>query len=144
MSFRLRAGEQSLVMGASHAPNDSLVDLIEGLTAMLAGSNSDHITVRWNCEPEEFDFVFVTEDGNVAFAVTRYPDHRRAPDAGREVFAHSDTKLNVCLPFWRELRGLQRRADTDVFAQNWRRPFPQREMQNFTKLIRAAKRQSAL
>ncbi len=140
MSLRLRAGEQSLVMGASCAPDDSLLDLIRGLSAVLEGSR--HVQVRWNCEPEQFDFDIAADGPVTRLTVTHYPDHRREAESGRFVFSLPASRLDLCLPFWKELRGLERRAETDVFAENWRHPFPHREMQEFTKLIRKLRRES--
>ena len=139
MSLRLRAGEQSLVMGVSCSPEDSLLDLIKGLTDVLEGNQ--HVKVRWNCEPEQFDFDIATEGDMAQLIVTRYPDHRRDSHVGESIFSLHTTKSDLCLPFWKELRGLERRAETDVFAQNWRRPFPRREMQEFTRLIRKLRRE---
>jgi hypothetical protein len=138
MSLRLRAGEQSLVMGVSCAPEDSLLNLIKGLTAVL--EESRHVRVRWNCEPEQFDFDIAAEGEMTQLIVTRYPDQRREVQAGQFVFSLHTSKPDLCLPFWKELRGLERRAETDVFAQNWRRPFPRREMQELTKLVRKLRR----
>ncbi|HVF28113.1 MAG TPA: hypothetical protein VM943_07725 [Pyrinomonadaceae bacterium] len=139
MSLRLRAGEQSLVMGVSCAPDDSLRDLIKGLTDILEGSC--HVRVRWNCEPEQFDFDIATENDMAQLIVTCYPDHRRDSQAGQALFSLHVPKSDLCLPFWRELRGLERRAATDVFEKNWRRPFPRPEMQVFTKRVRQLRRE---
>lgn len=153
MSMRLRAGAprssseqtetppppQQLVLGVAHAPYDSLHDLIEGLTA-LAGEGRA-FEVRWNCEPEEYDLhVTPAENEEVELRVTRYPDHRRRQAMRETVFSHRAPKMEICLAFWRELRELHRRSDEDVFDKNWRRPFPQQEMQEFTRVLRSLKR----
>lgn len=150
MSIRLRAGEHQLVLGVSHAPYDSLHDLIVGLTALLAGGES--FVVRWNCEPEEYDLRVAASTGvadgadatdgsdEIELHMTRYPDHRRRPSARRIVFSHRAPRLEIGHAFWKELRELHRRSDEDVFDKNWRRPFPQREMQEFTKVVRSLKR----
>lgn len=137
MSLSLKAGEENFLMAASYAPYDSLRDLIEGLSALLTGSEG--MTVRWNCEPEEFDFrMTVNDDGDrVAFKVIRYAGHRRRQEGdGQTVFSLHGSKIEVCQPFWRALRDLQRRASTDVFESNWKRKFPRRELQQLTRLIR--------
>lgn len=138
MSVRLSVGEQNLLLAASYAPYDSLRDLIAGLSSLLTGSTE--LTVRWNCEPEEYDFKMVTEGDQVRFDVIRYPDHQRIQGTSQVVFSLQGSKLDTCLPFWKELRDLHRRSSTDVFDKNWRRKFPQHEMQRFTKLIRSLKR----
>jgi hypothetical protein len=143
MSLSLKAGEASLLMVAAYAPYDSLRDLIEGLSAMLTGSDS--MTVRWNCEPEEFDFRMTARGGGsagVEFEAIRYADHRRRQKDSRTVFALRGSKMDVCLPFWRALRDLQRRVSTDVFESNWKRAFPHRELQQLTRLIRTLKREA--
>ncbi|MGB7923222.1 MAG: hypothetical protein WCF57_08260 [Pyrinomonadaceae bacterium] len=144
MSLSLKAGEESLVMAASYAPYDSLRDLIEGLSALLNGSEA--VTVKWNCEPEEFDFKLTAQGGvnGVEFKAIRYANHRRRQRDSRLVFSLRGSKLDVCLPFWTALRDLQRRISTDVFASNWKREFPQRELQQLTRLIRSRKRQERL
>lgn len=141
MSLSLKAGEESLLMVAAYAPYDSLRDLIEGLSALLAGSEG--ATVRWNCEPEEFDFRMTARGGDgVEFKAIRYTDHRRRQKDSRTVFALRGSKIEVSLPFWKALRDLQRRVSTDVFASNWKREFPQRELQQLTRLIRRLKREA--
>lgn len=152
MSVRLRAGDQQLVLGVSHAPYDSLHDLIVGLTALLAGGES--FVVRWNCEPEEYDLHVAAlsdrsdetdgADGSdeIELHVARYPDHHRRRTARQTVFSHRAPKMEIGHAFWKELRELHRRSDEDVFDKNWRRPFPQHEMQEFTRLVRSLKRDS--
>jgi hypothetical protein len=137
MSLSLKAGErQSLVMVAAYAPYDSLRDLIEGLSALLTGSEA--VTVRWNCEPEEIDFRVTAMSGadRVEFEAIRYANHRRKQEDSRIVFALRDSKMAVCQPFWKALRDLQRRISTDVFESNWKRQFPQHELRQLTRLIR--------
>ena len=73
--------------------------------------------------------------------VVRYPDHRRR--AREVVFTARGPKAEVCRAFWRELRQLRRRADVDEFEQNWRRPFPRRELAQLTAALRRSRRASA-
>lgn len=135
MSLRLRSGDEQLVLGVACMPYDSLHDLIEGLSALLVEAR-DEVLVRWNCEPEEYDFKIRAQGDDIALTVTRFPDHRRRKSASQEVFAHTGSRMEMCSAFWRELRELQRRSEEDVFASNWRRAFPQRELQELTRLIR--------
>jgi hypothetical protein len=139
MSMSLKAGEEGFVMASSYQPYDSLRDLVEGLCALLKGSTD--INIRWNCEPEEFDFrMRAHERDEVQCEVIRYPNHRRQPHASQIVFSLRSSKLDICLPFWRALRDLRRRISTDEFESNWRREFPHHELQQLTKLIRSVKR----
>lgn len=136
MSLCLKAGGRSFVTGVSHQPYDSLRELIEALCALLEGRGP--VVVRWNREPEEFDFVFRPEGEAVALEVVRFADHRRA--AGAQVFAARVTRDALCRAFWRELRELRRRGSTDEFESNWRRAFPDEDLRRLTKALRGRRR----
>ena len=140
MSLSLKTGAESFVTAASYQPYDSLCDLIESLSALLSGSQD--VTVKWNCEPEEFDFRMKARDDRVELKVIRYPNHRRRRGSGRVVFSFRGSKMDLCLPFWKELRDLHSRSEIDVFESNWRRKFPQRELQHLTTLIRSLRREA--
>lgn len=139
MSLRLSSGKKSFVAVVAHAPYDSLRDLIEALSGALAGDGE--VIVKWNSEPEEYDFKLTAKDDSIRLEIIRYPDHRRLNAASSIVFSFRSLKLDACLPFWKELRDLHRRATHDEFDRQWRREFPEREMQELTKRIRSLKRE---
>ena len=138
MSLGLSDGEQNLAFVAAHKPYDSVRDLIEGLSALLAGAGD--VTVKWNAEPEGYDLHLSCDGVQVELEVVRYPD-RRPARAGRSVFTARGAALDVILPIWRALRDLRRRVSDDEFAKNWRREFPEAELRRLTKLVRAARRE---
>jgi hypothetical protein len=139
MSLRLSSGKESFVAVVSHAPYDSLSDLIAALSGVLA--SDDQAIIKWNSEPEEYDFKLAARDDSVKLDIVRYPDHRRLAEAASIVFTFQGSKLDVCFPFWRELRDLHRRTIQDEFDRQWRREFPEQEMQELTKRIRSLKRE---
>jgi hypothetical protein len=132
MSLRLRAGGgREFVAVVSHQPYDSLRELIEALVSLLGGAQA--ATVRWNAEPDEYDFELKAEgQDRVSLRVVHHQDHRRAPSRARTVFACRAPRAEMCLPFWRELSEMSGRSETDVFEQNWRRKFPLRELRRLT------------
>jgi hypothetical protein len=133
MSLRLKAAGQSFVTVVSYTPYDSLRDLVEALTSFI-DSDCD-VLVRWNSEPDEYDFKLSARGDAVSLDVVHYPDHRRSIETGEAVFSFRGTKAGLCLPFWRELRDLQSRAARDEFDRQWRRPFPERELQKLTERV---------
>jgi hypothetical protein len=137
MSLRLSCGEQSFVAVVSHEPYDSLRDLIVALSGALSGDGE--AIVKWNSEPEEYDFKLAARGDSVQIDVIRYTEHRRLAEGSGNVFTFRGSRLDGCLPFWKELRGLHRRAVQDEFERQWRREFPEKEMQELTKRIRALK-----
>jgi hypothetical protein len=125
MSLRLRADGREFVTVVAHRPYDSLRDLLAALASLLEGSTG--ASVRWNAEPEEFDFVLSAAEGGARLSVLRHPDHGRR-QAGEEVFGYAGTPDELCRPFCEELLTLGERGETDEFERNWRRPFPEAEL----------------
>ncbi|HYN86427.1 MAG TPA: hypothetical protein VER32_14350 [Pyrinomonadaceae bacterium] len=138
VSVRLEGGGGRLVAAFSCEPYDSLRDLADSLASLLAGA--DGALVKWNAEPDEYDFRVEARGGSADFEVVRYANHRRR--GGRVVFSVNCPRLELCRAFWRELRELRRRSDTDAFAQNWRHAFPDEELRRLTKALREHKRKS--
>ena len=139
MSLRLSSGKESFVTVVSCTPYDSLRDLIDALCGVMEGDVDANI--KWNSEPEEFDFKLVARGDSVQFDTIRYPDHRRSQKFSSTVFSFRGSKLETCWPFWKELRDLHRRTAQDEFDRQWRREFPESEMQELTKRIRSLKRE---
>ena len=133
MSLRLKTAGQSFVTVVSHAPYDSLRDLIAALSAVLDGDCER--TVRWNSEPDEYDFRFEASASRVLLEVIHYPDHRKLGETATTVFSFQGPKADACRQFWKELRDLESRAGRDEFDRQWRRPFPAHELQELTERI---------
>jgi hypothetical protein len=136
MSFELRAGERSLAEAVSHAPYDSLGDLIDALVKLLRQDTK--LTVRWAHDPDEFDFNFSASGDEAGLEVEWYQDSLRAGATGERVFTFTGSRLDVCYPFWRALGDLQADIEVDEFARNWRREFPARELLRLAAEIEAA------
>ena len=135
MSIGLKAGKASFVTAVAHSPYDSLRDLINALTDMLNGENS--VTVKWNREPEEYDFELRRNGNDAEFNIIRFPNHQRQSKKREVVFSHKATVAHVCESFWIALNELQNDKDVDEFDKNWRREFPGDEMRELATKIRS-------
>ena len=131
MSLRLKAAGQSFVTVVAHEPYDSLRDLIKSLSTVLEGDRE--LTVNWNAEPDEYDFRLSSRGGELLLEVTHFPDHRKLPETAATVFSFRGPKAEVCRTFLDELRDLRSRASRDEFDRQWRRTFPERELEELTK-----------
>jgi hypothetical protein len=138
MSVGLKAGTERVVFGASHQPVDSLRDLLEKLVALLTGKESS-VVVRWNCEPDEYDFRFAYQgDGDtLRLEIVHRQNFGRSRSASQKVFVFEGAKLDLGMTFWQALENLRQDIFTDEYDKNWRRPFPQLEMQRFTEVVHA-------
>jgi cold shock CspA family protein len=135
MSLRLRAGRRQFIAVMAHAPYDSLADLTTALASVVEGA--PQATVKWNAEPEQFDFEFTRDGEEMEFKVTRFRGHRRLQEGRRVVFSYQGSTLEICEAFRHELSQLSVRGETDEFEQNWKRAFPLRELQHLTKAVEA-------
>lgn len=132
MSVGLKFGAKRFLAAMACNPYRSLEDLMRALASILSGDTE--AIVRWNEEPEEFDFVFRRADDDLELAVVRYASHKRKN--GEVTFRAGGTVHEVVMPFWTTFQELKRDLGTDEFTRNWRRPFPAEE---YAELERAIK-----
>ena len=122
----------------AHSPHRlALPQLLEVLTGLLdSDSAAGEYTLKWNRDPEEFDFRFVkSKNESVLFEVYQYPTEERELAERELVFAHLGTVNEVCEAFSETFEQLYDDRETDEFEFNWRQPFPFDEFERFrTKL----------
>jgi hypothetical protein len=123
----------------AHAPHErALPELLKILTALLdTDSAKNQFTLRWNRNPEEFDFHFVRNADNLLLEIYQYPGAERQPAERERVFVHEGKTEDVCQAFGETFIQLYEDKDTDEFEFNWRQPFPFAEYEKFTKALAA-------
>ena len=110
----------------AHSPHRlALPQLLEVLTGLLdSDSAAGEYTLKWNRDPEEFDFRFVkSKNESVLFEVYQYPTEERELAERELVFAHLGTVNEVCEAFSETFEQLYDDRETDEFEFNWRQPF---------------------
>jgi hypothetical protein len=128
-----RGGESATIV-ASYTPSDSFLDLTDALYNL--SQYSGEAKVIWHSGPTEYELRFAKEGGVIRLAALEYPDHLRDAGRGELFFEASGTYDEVCLPFWRALRDLQGRFSEAELNARWHRPFPSKEIDNLTALLR--------
>src|SRR5262245_6976696 len=106
MSVGLRSGRKRFMAAMAHKPYPSLEELMQALEATISGK--PEAIVRWNEEPEEFDFFFRRSNDRVRFEVVRYPNHKRAAGQSKLAFTAEGTVNEICLPFFDTLKEMTR------------------------------------
>lgn len=139
MSLELRAGARRFVEVVSYTPYDSINELVNAV-ATIAVADTEEIVARWAVNPDAFDFVFSAKGDEAELRVVWRAAHRRVKGEGEEGFAYRGAKLEVCRAFWRALRRLRGDAAVDEYARNWGHEFPEREMRELTRAVRALRR----
>ena len=134
MSIGFDDGVNEFHTTTAHAPHKlALPQLMQILTELsdARGEQNEYI-LKWNRDPEEFDFLFVRSgDGGVLFEVYQYPTDEREVAERELVFTHSGAVDEVCSAFAETFDQLYQDRATDEFEFNWRQPFPIREYEAF-------------
>src|SRR4051812_38845191 len=125
---------ERVTINASYTPSDSFLDLADALYNLF--QYSGEAKVIWHSGPLEYELRFAKEGDVVRFGVYEYPDHLRDAGRGELFFEASGTYRGICLPFWRALRDLQGRFSEGELNARWHRPFPSKEIDALSALLR--------
>ena len=136
MSVGLRAGEREFATAVSCRPRDSLRELISTLTRLARGETAS-VVVRWNCEPDELDFRFEPDGDRLVLTIIHYATHRRDEPTSATVFSAEGARAEVLAAFRIALEDLRADAEVDVFESNWRRKFPEQQLNEFGGAVEA-------
>ena len=133
MSIGFDDGVTEFHTTTAHAPHaGALPELMRILTELSADSAGPRERlVKWNRDPEEFDFRFVREGDKMLLQIYQYPTDDRSFAERELVFTHLDSAENVCKAFAETFDQLYADRDTDEFEFNWRQPFPFAEYERF-------------
>ena len=137
MSIGFADGVSEFHTTTAHAPHElALTDLIRILTELAdAESAENEFLLKWNRDPEEFDFRFTRDADSVMFEIHQYPTDERDSGEKEIVFFHTGKVRDVCNAFAKTFVQLYKDRDTDEFEFNWRQPFPYREFEEFKKRV---------
>ena len=117
----------------AHAPHElALPDLLRILTGLLdAESAQNEYLLKWNRDPEEFDFHFVRDGDKLVLEIYQYPTDAREISDRKLVFTHTGKVRDVCEAFAETFEQLHQDRLTDEFEFNWHQPFPFAEYEKF-------------
>ena len=137
MSIGFDDGISEFHTTTAHAPHElALPELMKILTS-LSDSNTlqKEYLLKWNRDPEEFDFRFVRDGDGVLLEIYQYPTDERDAAERELVFAHNSTVSEVISAFAVTFEQLYADRETDEFEFNWRQPFPYAEFEEFKARI---------
>lgn len=137
MSIGFKDDQNEFHSTTAHAPHKrALSELLHILTRLLDDVDFEE-TLRWNRDPEEFDFAF-RKKGNEAFLeIYQYPTEERLEK--EVVFAHAGSCDEVVEAFFETFIQLYDARETDEFESNWHQPFPLAEFEKFESKLKSAR-----
>jgi hypothetical protein len=133
MSIGFDDGVNEFHTTTAHAPHElALAELLQILTAMLGPDQTENAyLLKWNRDPEAFDFRFVRDGDELVVEIFQYPTDEREMNERELVFSHKGAVSEVCAAFAATFEQLYADRDTDEFEFNWRQPFPFAEFEEF-------------
>lgn len=128
----LRFGAETFSIEASDVYN-AFFPLVDTLLQLHSAPGQN--IVNWTVEPTEYDMHFSREGEAVTLDIFVWPDLSRNSFRQEKVFSASGSYAEICLPFWRALRGLQGRFSAADLETRWQNSFPQRELNALTVVL---------
>lgn len=137
MSIGFDDGVTAFNTTTAHSPHAGALPELMSILTEFASREDGPIerTLKWNRDPEEFDFRFVREGDKMLLQIYQYPTGDRSFAERELVFTHLDTVSNICSAFAKTFTQLYEDRETDEFEFNWRQPFPHAEYEEFRKRI---------
>jgi len=132
MSIGFDDGVRAFHTTTAHAPHAALPELLKILTFLLdRNSPQNEYLLRWNRDPEEFDFRFERMGDELNLEIYQYPTEERDTAEKEMVFSYAGDVNQVCKAFAQTFDQLYQDRNTDEFEFNWRQPFPYKEFEEF-------------
>lgn len=146
MSIGFEDGVSEFHTTTAHAPHQTaLPDLMGILTALATeggnpnsseGVSNEEFILKWNRDPEEFDFRFVRDGQTLLIEIYQFPTEERDTAERELVFSHTGSVADALSAFAETFDQLYEDRDTDEFEFNWRQPFPFKEFEAFKRTIK--------
>ncbi len=115
----------------AHAPHsNALSDLLNILVSLLENENFSQ-TLKWNRDPEEFDFVFRRSGDDTSIEIIEFPTESREQQKREKVFSHVGDIRQIAEAFHETFEQLYAERNIDEFEDNWHQKFP---LEEFGKL----------
>ncbi len=133
MSIGFEDGANEFHTTTAHAPHETaLPELMRILTALAdPASGQNEYLLKWNRDPEEFDFRFVRDGESLRIEIYQYPTDERDAAERELVYSHQGTIADAVRAFGETFDQLYADRETDEFEFNWRQPFPFEQYEQF-------------
>ena len=137
MSIGFADGTSEFHTTTAHAPHAGALGELMVVLADLADPNSaeNEYTLKWNRDPEEFDFRFLRNGEKLTLEIYQYPGEERDSSERELVFSHVGTVGVIVAAFAKTFEQLYADRNADEFEFNWRQPFPQEAYDNFLAAV---------
>ncbi len=135
MSIGFKDGANEFNTTTAHAPHsNALSELLTAIISMLKNEDYEY-TLKWNRDPEEFDFDFRRSGDKTSIEITEYPTGQRDQQEKEKVFGYIGDARQIAEAFYETFRQLYEERDVDEFEDNWQQKFPFAEFERLREAV---------
>ncbi len=138
MSIGFTDGANEFHTTTAHAPHkNALPELINILIDLLdRNSKRNDFLLKWNRDPEEFDFEFSRAGNKLNFLIYQYPTEQRDAGNREKVYHVTGDVRGFCRAFHETFTQMKADREVDEFEQNWFQPFPYEEFDRLSAALK--------
>ena len=108
----------------AHAPHSTaLSELLKTLVHLVTKDSYENV-LKWNRNPEEFDFVFRRNGENASIEIIEYPTEQREAGMRETVYFYEGDAKQIAEAFCETFEQLYQERNIDEFEDNWHQQFP--------------------
>ena len=100
----------------------ALSDVLSAVKGLISEEEGFNKTLKWNRNPEEYDFEFSLNDGKASISVTEFPTGVR--EDGEKVFDYKGDPIQIAKAFEFTFQQMFEERHIDEFEENWHQEFP--------------------
>jgi hypothetical protein len=137
MSIGLSGQSGEFLTTTAHAPHkNALSELMDALAEIARSDRSEFThTLKWNRDPEEYDFVLDRSGDSATVRVFEFPTGDRDDEHRELVFSHTGDARETAAAFFETFRQLYEERGVDDFIENWHQDFPYRSYENLKRSL---------
>lgn len=134
MSVGFKHGSTEFNTTTAHAPHESaLAEILNTVTALLSSDSGFKKAMKWNRDPEEYDFEFSRNGETAAIKILEYPTEER--ESKECVFEYDGNPFEIAKAFAETFQQLYEEREIDEFEENWHQKFPLTEFENLKRAV---------
>ncbi len=111
---------------------NALPELLTAIADLVESNDFDYV-LKWNRDPEEFDFRLSRKGIVTTIEIIEYPNEER--ENGEIVFVHKGDSFQTAKSFYTTFEQLFWERNIDEFINNWHHPFPYEEFKRLKELV---------
>ena len=111
----------------------ALADVLNTVSGLLCTEGDYRRELKWNRDPEEYDFSFSRSGNNCIIEITEYPTPAR--ERGEVVYRFEGEAIEIGKAFLATFQQMYEERNIDEFEENWHQEFPVEEFEGLKEAV---------